>query len=156
AYHLGQSYVRTFQDFLEPNVCGIVLERQHCRDDFAAVREVAERKLDAGVAVWLVDGDRERRVHDWGGLFIPRNVWREKPVFAWCYTAGMLTVAAAMPHALTESGYLSSIVKILATHDDAAPESYRGLIASSDSEPARINRLVDALTASVPATAFPT
>jgi hypothetical protein len=155
AYRLGQSYVRSFEDYLQPNTCGIVLERQRCRDDFAMVRAFATRKIDDQVARWLVDGDREQRIHDWDGLLIPDATWQRDPAFGWWYETGVLAIAADMPPAFVSTGYTSSIVNNMLKHADAAPAPYRGLIDSSDPEPIRIRHLLDAVYAALPPLAFP-
>ena len=86
AYRLGQAYERSFEDFLMPGICGIVLERDRCRDDFATVRAFGPRRNDDAIAAWLVDGDRDTRLKDWDGMQVSDRTWQSAPSFAWWYT----------------------------------------------------------------------
>lgn len=157
ALQVGQSYVRAFQDYLMPGTCGIVLERQRCRDDFAALQQVAgPRKMDKRVSQWLVDGDLDNRPRDWDGFMIADITWRQNPDYAWWYTVGELLIAAKMPKIAPTADFVSSIVAELAAHPDAAPLRFRDLIGSGDSPFDRIKGLLEALNAAVPASAFPT
>jgi hypothetical protein len=156
AYALGQSYERTFQDYLEPGTCGIVLERQRCRDDFAAVKEfVGTRKMDAQVSLWLKDGDLANRISAWEGAQIPDQTWKDHPSFGWWYVAGALSVAAEMPRRTGVDELVSSILDNLTKHADAAPQQFSGLIDAGGAPQDRAKRLLDALHAAVPPTAFP-
>ena len=157
AFALGQSYVRTFQDYLMPGACGIVLERERCRSDFAAIQQFAgPRKMDAQVKEWLVDGDLDHKLRSWDGLMIPEATWQQKPSFAWWYTAGTLSIAAVMPQDAGTSEYVSSIVELLTKHADAAPAQFRGLIDSGGSPFDRSKPLLDALDVAIPPSPFPT
>ena len=156
AYSIGQSYVRSFQDYLEPGTCGIVLERPRCLADFASVQEfVGARKMDVEVAKWLQDGDLQNRVLDWEGVEIPDATWQKDPAFGWWYTAGALSIAVDMPKNDATSKFVTSIVDVLAAHDDAAPTQFKGMVGNGDSPVARTKSLVDGLNAAVPQTEFP-
>lgn len=156
AFSVGQSYERSFQDYLQPGTCGIVLERERCRDDFASVHQLAGlRKMDEQVQKWLVDGDLDHRPRDWDSVVIPDAAWQQKPLSSWWYTAGILSIAAQMPRNEGTSNYVASIVESLAKHDSAAPQQFRGLIDSSGSPFDQVNRLVGALDAAIPPAPFP-
>ena len=156
AYALGQSYERTFEDYIEPGTCGIVLERQRCRDDFAAVQNFAgASKMDAQVAIWLRDGDLANRVDSWDGVNIPDQTWKDDPRFGWWYVAGVLSIAAEMPKGTGVDTLVSSIVNLLTKHAAGAPKEFSGLIDSSGAPWDRSKRLLDALHAAIPPTPFP-
>jgi hypothetical protein len=156
AYALGQAYERSFEDHIQPGTCGIVLERQRCRDDFAAVQAfVGPRKMDDEVAVWLKDGDLDNAATDWDGVMIPDQTWKEDPAFGWWYVVGVLSMVREMPRTTGVDELLSSVVALLANHADAAPPQFANLIDSSGSSSDRVKRLINALDAAVPPTAFP-
>ncbi|HLJ83043.1 MAG TPA: hypothetical protein VKT51_02555 [Candidatus Eremiobacteraceae bacterium] len=156
AYAQGQSYGRTFQDYLQPGICGIVLERQRCRDDFAAVQQVAgPRDMDAQVASWLQNGDLDKKITSWDGVMIPDVEWQKNPSFGWWWTAGVLSEAVGLPRTTGVESYVSTIVDLLAKHADASPTQFKGLIGSSGSSADRAKPLIDALNVAVPPTEFP-
>jgi hypothetical protein len=156
AYAQGQAYGRTFQDYLQPGICGIVLERQRCRDDFAAVQQLAgPRDMDAQAAGWLQDGDLDKKITNWDGVMIPDTGWQQKPESSWWWTAGVLSEAVGLPRNTGVDSYVSSIVDLLATHADAAPAQFKDLIGSGDSPGDRAKPLLDALNAAIPPTEFP-
>lgn len=156
AFALGQSYVRSFEDYLEPGSCGIVLERQRCRDDFAAIRQFAgPRKMDDEVTAWLRHGDVDQRVTDWDGLYIPDDTWKNDPTFAWWYTAGALSIAANMPKNDGTSPFLSSIEDVLAAHDSAAPTGFSNAMGTNGSPFDKAKGLLDLLDAAIPPVPYP-
>jgi hypothetical protein len=156
AYALGQSYERSFEDYLEPGTCGIVLERQRCRDDFAALEKFGgARKMDAQVALWLKDGDLAIRVDSWDGVEIPDQTWKDDPRFGWWYVAGVLSIAAEMPRLTGVDVLVSSILDLLTKHADAAPKQFSGLIDATGSPHDRVKRLLDALDNAIPPAPFP-
>lgn len=156
AYALGQAYVRSFEDYLQPGICGIVLERQRCNDDFAAIREFAgPRKMDDKVTAWLKEGDLDQRVTDWEGVAITGDTWKNDPTFAWWYTAGALSIAANMPKDDATSAYLSSIVDLLSTHDSAAPVGFGNALGSDGSPYDRSKALLALLDSAIPPAAYP-
>lgn len=156
AYAQGQAYVRSFEDYLQPGICGIVLERRRCSDDFAAIRQLAgPRKMDDEVTAWLKNGDIDQRIADWDGVELPDDTWKNDPTFAWWYTAGALSVAATMPENDGTSAYLSSIVDKLATHDGAAPAGFSNALGSDGSPFDKSKRLLALLDSAIPPTAYP-
>jgi hypothetical protein len=156
AYALGQAYERSFEDYVEPGTCGIVLERQRCRDDFAAVKDyVGVRKMDDQVALWLKDGDIANRIEAWEGVSIPDQTWQDQPKFGWWYTAGVLSVADEMPTSTGVNDLLTSIVDTLTKHDDAAPSQFSGLVGATGAAHERVKPLIAALNEAVPPEAFP-
>jgi len=156
AYSLGQSYERSFEDYHEPGTCGIVLERQQCRDDFAAVQTfVGARNIDGEVAVWLKDGDLDNSLADWDGVMIPDEEWKRDPAFSWWYIAGVLLVAQEMPRTTGVDEMVTTIDDLLTKHAAAAPQQFAQLIDASGSPSARVKRLISALDVAVPPVAFP-
>jgi len=156
AYALGQAYVRSFEDYLQPGTCGIVLERQRCRDDFGAIRQFAgPRTMDDEVAGWLKDGDVDQRVTDWDGFAISDDTWKNDPTFAWWYTAGALSIAANMPENDGTSAFLRSIEDLLATHDNAAPAGFGKALGSDGSPFDKSKALLALLDSAIPPSANP-
>lgn len=156
AYSLGQSYERSFEDYLQPGTCGIVLERQQCRDDFAAVKAFAgATKMDDEVTAWLKDGDLKNRITDWDGAMIPDEEWKRDPGFSWWYVAGVLSVAQQMPNTTGVDELVSSIVALLTKHSAASPPEFANLIDTSGSPSARVKPLIKALDVAVPPVTFP-
>jgi hypothetical protein len=156
AYSLGQSYERSFEDYHEPGTCGIVLERQQCRDDFAAVQAFfGSGKMDGEVAAWLKDGDLDNSLTDWDGVMIPDEEWKRDPAFSWWYIAGILSAAQDTPRTTGVDDMVSSIDDLLTKHAAAAPPQFANLIDATGSPSARVKRLITALDIAVPPVAFP-
>ena len=132
-----------------PGICGIVLERDRCRDDFATVRAFGPRRNDDAIAAWLVDGDRDTRLKDWDGMQVSDRTWQSAPSFAWWYTVGLLSVAAQMPRTPILDSYVAAIAKTLTDHAELAPPSQAGIMESSDPEHGRIARLLAAANAAI-------
>jgi hypothetical protein len=156
AYRAGQSYVRAFEDYLQPGICGIVVERERCREDFRALRRLrGPDEMDQPVDQWLTDGDLDHRLQHWNGMRVPDATWQEQPAFGWWYTAGALSVAGGLPDNEGGRDFVGSILELLAKHADAAPTEYRALIDAGNAPFQRSKRLRDALAASIPQPAFP-
>ena len=155
-YRLGQTSMRTFDDDREPGTCGIVLELQRCRDDFATLRKfVGPRDLDAEVAAWLKDGDIDHRIQHWDGVDVQASSWVRDPSFAWWFRSGQLALVSVLPDADSPGNVIGYFVDELNAHPDAAPEKFRNLIDQNPSPAARAKRLVAALALAHPAAPFP-
>lgn len=156
AYALGQAYVRTFEDYLQPGACGIVLERQRCKDDFSAVQQFAgPRKMDDEVSAWLKDGDIDHRVTDWDGVYIPDDTWKNDPTFAWWYTAGSLSIAANMPKNDGTSAFLSSVEDLLTAPDNVAPVGFGNTLGSDGTPFDKSKGLLALLNRAIPPSTYP-
>jgi hypothetical protein len=153
AYGTGQSYVRLFQDSLMPAICGIVLERARCLDDFHTVQGWrGSDRSDAAWSVWLAAGDLSLHPTQWNGASITDQTWAQNPAFAWWYTAGAVSIAAAQPQVSMTGDYLAHYLDDLAGHATSAPPGFAGLIPSNGTPFERAGPLMQALnTAASPA-----
>jgi len=156
AYAGGQAYERLFQDHVKPAICGIVLERQRCNDDFATV--VALRGADANDAAmraWLATGDVAAAPKDWNGLYVTDQAWSAAPETWWWYTAGILSIAASLPQSQATIAYLRGVPDLLEKHAAAAPAKFRGLVRPGVDPFERLNPLQAALLADTGVAPYP-
>ncbi len=100
AYQQGEAYERLFQDIsLSPGTCAIALERAQCVSDLELVSSMrGQDPTDAQARKWFASGDISLRVENWNGIYVPDKAWSDDPVFAWWYTAGVVSIAASLPH----------------------------------------------------------
>ncbi len=156
AYNVGQSYARFVQDVTMPGTCGIALERERCNADFRAVRQWrGSDPTDASYSKWLADGGISLHPSDWNGSYVPEKGWSEDALFAWWYTAGVISIAIRQPRMEATSEYLAHYVTDLSLHPAASPEGFRGLLLSSGSPFERAQPLQQALDAAVPPAPYP-
>lgn len=156
AYGTGQSYVRLFQDVVQPGTCGIVLERQRCSADLHAVQQWrGSDSTDATFSKWLADGDVALHTNDWNGSYVTDKGWADNPVFAWWYTAGVVSIAIQQPRNDASTTYLGHFVDELERHPLATPDGFQNLIVASGTPFERAKPLQRALDAAIPPQAYP-
>jgi hypothetical protein len=135
AYGQGQAYERLFQDIdLSPGTCAIVLERAQCISDLQLISSMrAQDPTDAQAQKWFSTGDIAMRVENWNGMYVPDKAWTEDPVFAWWYTAGIVSIAASLPRAGPLDEYLGHYADELRNHPSAAPDDSAKWVPSGGS-----------------------
>ena len=156
AYARGQASERFFQDHLEPAICGIVLERQRCNDDFRMVASL--RGADAGddaMRAWLATGDVASIPKDWNGVEVTDQAWIDQPLDSWWFTAGKASIAASLPKSAAAVAHVRDIAGLLASHAGAAPPKFRGLVPSSGNPFERLRPFQIALQAESAVTPYP-
>jgi len=156
AYGGGESYERLFQDNVMPATCAIVLERARCTDDLNVVEATAGSTEEyATMGKWFATGDVALRLQNWDGTYIPESTWKSDPVYAWWYTAGIVSIAASLPQNEATIPYLAHYLGDLTDHAASAPEGYGAAIASNGSTFERLKPLQSMLNSVVPVTAYP-
>jgi hypothetical protein len=156
AYGGGQSYERLFQDTVMPSTCAIVLERARCMDDLRVVEGLAgPRDEYATIEKWFATGDVALRLQNWDGSYVPESTWKSDPVYAWWYTAGIVSIAATLPQNEATTPYVAHYLGDLTDHASSAPDGYGSAIASSGTAFERLKPLQSMLKSVVPVTAYP-
>ncbi len=125
SYQRGEAYERLFQDIdLGPGTCGIVLERAQCASDLQLISSMrGQDPTDAQAQKWFASGDISLRVENWNGMYVPDKAWSDDPVFAWWYTAGVVSIAASLPKGGSLDEYLGHYAGELTKHASAAPDT---------------------------------
>lgn len=125
AYQQGQAYERLFEDInLSPAACAIVLERAQCASDLQLISSMrGQDPTDAQVQKWFSTGDIALRIENWNGMYVPDKAWADNPVFAWWYTAGVVSIAASLPRGGPLDEYLGHYAGELVKHASAAPDN---------------------------------
>lgn len=72
---------------------------------------------------WFATGDVAMRVQNWNGMYVPDKAWANDPVFAWWYTAGVVSIAASLPRGGPLDEYLGHYANELSKHASAAPDN---------------------------------
>lgn len=156
AFSQGQAYQRLFEDTVMPGTCGIVLERPQCNADFRAIQAMrGPDPTDAAMTAWLATGALADAVKDWNGTYVPDTAWTAHPDFAWWYSAGLVSIAAALPQNEGTTEYLAHFQDVMVAHDGLAPAEYRGLILTSGTPFARLQPLQVALLRTIPPAPYP-
>jgi hypothetical protein len=156
AYAQGQAYERLFEDHVQPGTCGIVLERPQCRADFETIHALrGADEFDGAMETWLATGETASAVKGYNGMYVPDKAWDASPEFAWWYSAGKISIASDLPEDAATTVYLLHVPDVFASHVDATPAAFRGLIDASGSPFARLKRFRAALAEAVPVVAFP-
>jgi hypothetical protein len=157
AYRQGQAYERLFEDIdLGPGTCGIVLERARCSSDLELISALrGQDPTDALALKWFASGDFGLRVRNWNGMYVPDKAWTENPVFAWWYTAGVVSIAASLPQGGPLGDYLAHYTDELAEHSSAAPDNSAKWVPSGYTPIARAASLQANLEAIVPVAPYP-
>ena len=139
-----------------PSTCAIVLERARCVDDLHVVESVAgPREEYATVEKWFATGDVALRLQNWDGSYVPESTWKSDPVYAWWYTAGIVSIAASLPQNEATIPYLAHYLGDLTAHASSAPEGYGAAIAPTGTAFERLKPLQSMLNSVVPVTAYP-
>ena len=156
AYGAGQSYERLFQDNVMPATCAIVLERARCMDDLHVVEAASGPRGEyAAIEKWFATGDVALRLQNWDGTYIPESTWKADPVFAWWYTAGIVSIAASLPQNDATTPYVAHYLGDLTDHAASAPDGYGGAIASSGGAFEKLKPLQSMLNSVVPVSPYP-
>jgi hypothetical protein len=156
AYGTGQSYARLVQDSVMPGICGIVLERARCRDDFHVLQGWrGSDPGDAAWSTWLAGGDLSLHPTQWNAAFIPDQMWTQNPTFAWWYTAGAISIAATQPQDDVTGDDLTHYLDVLTDHASSTPPGFGGLIPSNGGPFERAGPLLQSLNAALPLAPYP-
>lgn len=157
AYEAGQSYERLFQDInLSPATCGIVLERAQCMGDLQAIAGMRESDAtDLQVQRWFATGDIALRVQNWNDMYVPDKAWTENPVFAWWYTAGIVSIAASLPRGSPLDEYLGHYADELVKHASAAPDNSSKWVPSGGNPVAALASMQSSLQQVFPVVPYP-
>ncbi|HYL26819.1 MAG TPA: hypothetical protein VEW74_03230 [Candidatus Nitrosotalea sp.] len=156
SFRFGQSDVRFFQDHLMPGSCSIVLERTRCLSDFHAIQGLrGSDPTDDAVAKWLATGDASLNPSNWNGTYVPDRTWAQDATYAWWYTAGVISIAAAMPRNDATAEYLAHYVDELSKHASVTPNGFQSLIASGSTSFEQAVPLQRALDEAIPTAPYP-
>ena len=157
AYQQGQAYERLFQDInLSPGTCAIVLERAQCVSDLQLISNMrGQDPTDAQAQKWFASGDISLRVENWNGMYVPDRAWSDDPVFAWWYTAGVVSIAASLPHGRPLDEYLGHYADELVKHASAAPDDSSKWVLSGNTPVARLASLQSSLQKFFPVAPYP-
>jgi hypothetical protein len=100
------------------------LERAQCVGDLQLISGArGPDPTDAQVRTWFATGDVSLKISNWNGMYVPDKAWADDPVFAWWYTAGVVSIAASLPQGAPLDEYLGHYAGELAKHASAAPDS---------------------------------
>jgi len=157
AYQLGRAYERLFQAIqLSPGTCGIVLERAQCLSDLQLISSArGPDPTDAQARQWFAFGDISLKVSNWNGMYVPDKAWTGDPVFAWWYTAGVVSIAASLPRSEGLDEYLRHYADELAKHASAAPDNSSTWVPTGTSPVASLAAVQSSLQQIFPVAPYP-